>query len=188
VALGLSWCRAPKIRVREGVRPGNRLSGGYCRLLVERGFRVILLCALYRDGQHLPENRKDVYDAALDLLLVRWPSSRRRRRGTDRGDAGQAGIALDVRLNPQELQKLLRRLAYWMVTNHKQVLAREIAPKRVRSGMAGLREDDPGRVLRYLSHGCGLLRELPDSRCSSCTVRSGTTWRPRKWWTRRTST
>lgn len=60
-----------------------------------------LLCALYRDGQHLPENRKDVYDAALDLLLVRWPGNRRRRRGTDRGDAGQADIALACGSTPR---------------------------------------------------------------------------------------
>ena len=129
-----------------------------------------LLCALYREGEHLPENRKDVYDAALDLLMVRWPILRRRRRNTDReylgytdGHGGhETDITIDVRLNSQELQKLLQRLAYWMVTNQERVLDRETAPRRVRSSMAGLREDDPDQVLQYLAHECGLLRELPD--------------------------
>lgn len=122
-----------------------------------------LLCALYREDQHVPENRKDVYDAALELLMVRWPNLRRRRRGSEHDGTGEQGdIGLDVRLNAQELQKLLQRLAFWMVTNHERVLNREAAPNRVRSSMAGLREDDPDRVLQYLSHDCGLLRELPD--------------------------
>lgn len=122
-----------------------------------------LLCALYREDQHVPESRKDVYDEALDLLMVRWPNLRRRHRRAERGAAaGQGDIALDVRLNTQELLKLLQRLAFWMVSNHERVLNRDSAPNRVRSGMAGLREDDPERVLHYLAHDCGLLRELPD--------------------------
>jgi hypothetical protein len=126
-----------------------------------------LLCALHRDGEHLPENRKDVYDAALDLLMRRWPILRQRRRNIDDGDIDRLGeqetdVATGVRLNSQELQKLLQRLAFWMVANHELVLGRETAPKRARSSMAGLREDDPHRVLQYLAQECGLLRELPD--------------------------
>ena len=54
-----------------------------------------------------------------------------------------------------------RRLAFWMVTNGKLVLDHEIAPRRVRSGMRGLRESDSDDVLHYLTQECGLLRELP---------------------------
>jgi hypothetical protein len=121
-----------------------------------------LLCALHRDGEHLPENRKQVYDSALELLMIRWPSLKRRRRNADRDGRQEADVATDVRLNSQELQKLLQRLAFWMVTNQQRVLDRDVAPARVRSCMAGLREDDPDRVLQYLTHECGLLRELPD--------------------------
>lgn len=122
-----------------------------------------LLCALHRDGEHLPENRKYVYDAALDLLMVRWPLLPRRRPRTDLvGEQPEADVSIDVRLNSQELQKLLQRLAFWMVTNHEVVLDRDSAPRPVRWSMAGLREDDPDRVLTYLARECGLLRELTD--------------------------
>lgn len=122
-----------------------------------------LLCALHRDGEHLPENRKGVYDAALHLLMVRWPNLRRRRSHAEHIDSDRnGGRETAVALDSQELQKLLQRLAFWMVTNQEQVLDRETAPNRVHASMAGLRQDDPHRVLQYLAHESGLLHELPD--------------------------
>ncbi|GLZ39002.1 NACHT domain-containing protein [Actinokineospora sp. NBRC 105648] len=118
-----------------------------------------LLCALHLvRGEHLPEKRKQVYDAALELLLVRWRHMRRRQRGDDTAEP-----AVEPPLGDEELLKLLQRLAYWLVGNRQPVFSPEVAVRRVESGMYGLRGGgDPARVWHYLAHHSGLLRELPD--------------------------
>lgn len=129
-----------------------------------------LLCALHLErGEHLPENRKQIYDAALELLLERWPHLRRRQRAVGRGEPTDQGpddpdTEIDLRLTSEELVKLLQRLAFWLVANRRSVLAADVARYRVTSCMFGLRggDEDPDRVLRYLAHQSGLLRELPD--------------------------
>ncbi|HET9256078.1 MAG TPA: NACHT domain-containing protein [Pseudonocardiaceae bacterium] len=127
-----------------------------------------LLCALHLDrGEHLPESRKQVYDAALELLLVRWPQLRRRYRGqggTADVDGTGSDPGTDLRLTAEELVKLLQRLAFWLVTNRQLVLSPDLARQRVMSCMFGLRggDEDPDRLLHYIAHESGLLRELPD--------------------------
>jgi NACHT domain len=127
-----------------------------------------LLCALHLDrGEHLPESRKQVYDAALELLLVRWPQLRRRYRGqggTGHPDGAKSDPGTDLRLTAEELVKLLQRLAFWLVTNRQLVLGPDLARQRVMSCMYGLRggDEDPDRLLQYIAHESGLLRELPD--------------------------
>ncbi|AHH97866.1 hypothetical protein GCM10010174_29880 [Kutzneria viridogrisea] len=124
-----------------------------------------LLCALHLErGEHLPESRKQVYDAALDLLLLRWRHLRRRRRATGQHEPAEPEPGLDSPLNDEELLKLFQRIAYWLVTNRQLVLAPEVAVRRVRSYMQGLRNsaEDPVRVVHYLAHTSGLLRELAD--------------------------
>ncbi|MEV6553389.1 NACHT domain-containing protein [Streptomyces sp. NPDC051597] len=65
-----------------------------------------LLCALNRDRRmQLPRARKELYDAALDMLLV--------RRDTEREIAGVEG----VELTREEQTALLQRLAYWLIRN-----------------------------------------------------------------------
>jgi hypothetical protein len=127
-----------------------------------------LLCALHLDrGEHLPESRKQVYDAALELLLVRWPQLRRRNRGQGGAshlEGTESDPETDLRLSAEELVKLLQRLAFWLVTNRKLVLGPNVARQRVMSCMFGLRggDEDPDRLLHYVAHESGLLRELPD--------------------------
>ncbi|KAA2257909.1 NACHT domain-containing protein [Solihabitans fulvus] len=130
-----------------------------------------LLCALHLErGEHLPENRKQIYEAAVDLLL-RWRHLRRRRgvmaRGAlARGDSaeGEPTEGIDSPLNDEELLKLFQRLAFWLVTNRQQVLPPDVAVRRVESYMFGLRhgDADPARVVHYLTHHSGLLREQSD--------------------------
>jgi hypothetical protein len=129
-----------------------------------------LLCALHLDrGEHLPEGRKQVYDAALELLLVRWPQLRRRYHGFGQGAGGYPHEAEpepgpDLHLSAEELVKLLQRLAFWLVINRQEVLAPDVARQRVTSCMFGLRggNEDPDRLLRYITHESGLVRELAD--------------------------
>ncbi|MEU4731335.1 NACHT domain-containing protein [Streptomyces sp. NPDC023588] len=65
-----------------------------------------LLCALNQDRRmHLPRARKELYDAALDMLLV--------RRDTEREISAVEGVYL----TRDEQIALLQRLAYWLIRN-----------------------------------------------------------------------
>ncbi|WP_448700798.1 NACHT domain-containing protein [Streptomyces avidinii] len=65
-----------------------------------------LLCALNQDRRmQLPRARKELYDAALDMLLV--------RRDTEREICGVEGVYL----TREEQIALLQRLAYWLIRN-----------------------------------------------------------------------
>ncbi|MFD8966409.1 NACHT domain-containing protein [Streptomyces sp. NPDC059568] len=129
-----------------------------------------LLCALNLErGEHLPESRKQIYDAAVDLLLVRWPHLRRRHRaevrtGRAADAAGMGPDGGDPPLRDEELLKLLQRLAFWLVTNRRLILDHDVAERRVAASLFGLRSgsESPRRTLEYLAHESGLLRELPD--------------------------
>ncbi|MBV9312418.1 MAG: NACHT domain-containing protein [Pseudonocardia sp.] len=127
-----------------------------------------LLCALHlASGEYLPENRKQIYDEAVNLLLVRWPHLRRLRRAIRPSEPADVETAAETEppLRAEELWKLFQRLAFWLVTERRLVLPTETALNRVRSSMAGLgsgNEDSPQMVLRYLPHQSGLLRELSD--------------------------
>ncbi|MEC4572183.1 NACHT domain-containing protein [Streptomyces virginiae] len=73
-----------------------------------------LLCALNQDRRmQLPRARKELYDAALDMLLV--------RRDTEREISGVEGVYL----TREEQIALLQRLAYWLIRNGQLEAARE---------------------------------------------------------------
>jgi len=111
-----------------------------------------LLCALHQDrNMHLPRDRKGLYDAALDLLLVRWDEAR--------------GVRVDELplLSKEEQLVLLQRFAYSMVRNHEVVVDREVAARRIGHAMRGLRSHShdlgAGPVLQRTLERTGLLRE-----------------------------
>ena len=65
-----------------------------------------LICALHRDRRgYLPHGRKELYDAALSMLLIR----RDRERDIERPDG--------IHLTEQPQIQLLQRLAYWLIRN-----------------------------------------------------------------------
>lgn len=73
-----------------------------------------LLCALNRDRRmQLPRARKELYDAALDMLLV--------RRDTEREITSVEGVSL----SRDEQTALLQRLAYWLIRNGQAEAARD---------------------------------------------------------------
>jgi NACHT domain len=109
-----------------------------------------LLCALYQDrNMHLPRDRKGIYEAALDLLLVRWDEAR--------------GVQVDQwpPLSREEQVVLLQRFAYSMVKNHEMVVSREVSAQRFTHAMRGLRSQHvgPEPVLQRILERTGLLRE-----------------------------
>ncbi len=108
-----------------------------------------LLCALHQDGgMHLPRDRKSLYEAALDLLLVRWDEQR--------------GVSLDEwRFSKEEQLVVLQRFAYSLVRNRKQLVPKPVAVTWIGGAMRGLRPHDaePAWVLQRFLERTGLLRE-----------------------------
>ncbi|MCC8481103.1 NACHT domain-containing protein [Streptomyces globisporus] len=119
-------------------------------LLATNPLMCALLCALNRDRRmQLPRARKELYDAALDMLLV--------RRDTEREIVGVEGVDL----TREEQTALLQRLAYWLIRNglveagQDEVVALIADWLRAMSQVRG----DPEQVFAHLLNRSGLLRE-----------------------------
>jgi NACHT domain len=114
-----------------------------------------LLCALHRDRRtHLPRARKELYDAALDMLLV--------RRDTEREVSGVEGVYL----TREEQTLLLQRLAYWLIRNGQAETSRGEALEMLTDWLKAMPQlsGDPERIFRHLLNRTGLLREpAPDT-------------------------
>ncbi|MGW6936445.1 NACHT domain-containing protein [Lentzea sp. NPDC054927] len=111
-----------------------------------------LLCALHQDrNMHLPRDRRSLYEAALDLLLVRWDEDR--------------GLALPS-FSKEEQLVLLQRFAYSLVRNRELMVPREEAVHRLGNAMRGLRSHDidADDAMQRLLERAGLLREVSQDR------------------------
>ncbi|MFF5443855.1 NACHT domain-containing protein [Streptomyces sp. NPDC012888] len=111
-----------------------------------------LLCALNRDRRmQLPRARKELYDAALDMLLV--------RRDTEREISGVEGVYL----TRDEQILLLQRFAYWLIRNGQVEAGREEAVELLDEWLAAMpqvrEQGDAERVFSHLLIRSGLLRE-----------------------------
>ncbi|MEV6649510.1 NACHT domain-containing protein [Streptomyces sp. NPDC051219] len=111
-----------------------------------------LLCALNRDRRmQLPRARKELFDAALDLLLV--------RRDTEREIRGAEGVYL----TRDEQMLLLQRLAYWLIRNGQTEAAREDVVEMVDEWLDAMpqvrAQGSTQQVFSHLLIRSGLLRE-----------------------------
>ncbi|MFF9771358.1 NACHT domain-containing protein [Streptomyces sp. NPDC014636] len=107
-----------------------------------------LLCALHWDREmHLPNDRLKLFEAALEMLLV--------RRDQQRNIAGDA-----VRLSTGVQELILRKLAYWMIRNDLTEVSLEQLTERVGSYLRETLDDtlDPAAVAQHLLVRTGLLR------------------------------
>ncbi|WP_156727347.1 NACHT domain-containing protein [Streptomyces apocyni] len=108
-----------------------------------------LICALHRDRRgFLPHGRKDLYTAALSMLLTRRDRERDMR-------------VPDLREEPQI--QLLQRLAYWLIRNGRTSMDRARAESIIRDTLPAVPEvaalGDTGAVYTHFLHRSGLLRE-----------------------------
>ncbi|MEV8310614.1 NACHT domain-containing protein [Streptomyces flavidovirens] len=108
-----------------------------------------LICALHRDRRgFLPLGRKDLYTAALSMLLVR------RDRERDMG-------VPELREEPQI--QLLQRLAYWLIRNGRTEMDRTRAESIVTDALPAVPElaalGDAKAVFDHFLHRSGLLRQ-----------------------------
>ncbi|NUV90284.1 NACHT domain-containing protein [Streptomyces sp. KAI-26] len=109
-----------------------------------------LLCALNRDRRmQLPRARKELYDAALDMLLV--------RRDTEREIVGVEGVDL----TREEQTALLQRLAYWLIRNGLVEARQEEAVGLLTDWLRSMSQvrGAPDQVFTHLLNRSGLLRE-----------------------------
>ncbi|MCX5127835.1 NACHT domain-containing NTPase [Streptomyces sp. NBC_00347] len=113
-----------------------------------------LICALHRDRRgYLPYGRKDLYEAALSMLVSR----RDRERDMD---------VPDLREEPQ--LELLQRLAYWLIKNGRTEMDRSQAEAIIGRALPAVPEaaalGDAPAVFDHFLQRSGLLREsAPDT-------------------------
>ncbi|MEU6079923.1 NACHT domain-containing protein [Streptomyces sp. NPDC047108] len=113
-----------------------------------------LICALHRDRRgYLPQGRKELYGAALSMLLI--------RRDRERAMSGP-----EVREEPQ--LQLLQRLAYWLIRNGRTEMDRAQAERLIAAALPAVPEvarlGDAPAVFEHFLQRSGLLREPgPDS-------------------------
>ncbi|MCI3279054.1 NACHT domain-containing protein [Streptomyces cylindrosporus] len=112
-----------------------------------------LICALHRDRRgYLPYGRKELYDSALSMLLVRRDRER---------DMTVPELSEEPQL------QLLQRLAYWLIRNGRTEMDRsraesiigEVLPAVPAAGVLG----DAGAVLRHFLIRTGLLLSPTDA-------------------------
>ncbi|GAA5019787.1 NACHT domain-containing protein [Streptomyces siamensis] len=111
-----------------------------------------LICALHQDRRgYLPDGRKEIYDAALSMLLAR----RDRERGIYKPGTIRIGEAHHV--------QLLQKLAYWMIRNGRSEMDRSDAVRLLAHALPSMPQiagqgtaDD---IYRHLLIRSGLLRE-----------------------------
>nr|WP_202461734.1 NACHT domain-containing protein [Streptomyces sp. SID8374] len=119
-------------------------------LLATNPLMCALLCALNRDRRmQLPRARKELYDAALDMLLV--------RRDTEREIVGVEGVDL----TREEQTALLQRLAYWLIRNGLVEARQEEAVALLTDWLRAMSQvrGAPEQVFAHLLNRSGLLRE-----------------------------
>ncbi|SEO99271.1 NACHT domain-containing protein [Amycolatopsis saalfeldensis] len=118
------------------------------RRIVQNPLLCALLCALHRDRRaELPENRMELYEISLHLLLE--------RRDKERGIVPPNG------LSRIEQTLLLQDIAYWLVRNGWSGAGSARIVDRVRTKLAGMPQvhAGPDEVFRHLLERSGLLRE-----------------------------
>ena len=113
-----------------------------------------LICALHRDRRgYLPHGRKDLYEAALSMLLS--------RRDRERDMTG-AELADDPQLD------VLQKLAYWLIKNGRTEMDRSRAEDIIARILPAVPEvaalGDASAVFEFFLERSGLLREpAPDA-------------------------
>ncbi|MEU9034154.1 NACHT domain-containing protein [Streptomyces sp. NPDC048352] len=108
-----------------------------------------LICALHRDRRgYLPHGRKDLYEAALSMLLSRRDRERDMR-------------VPDLREEPQ--LDLLQRLAYWLIKNGRTEMDRSRAEDIIARALPAVPEaaalGEAPAVFEHFLQRSGLLRE-----------------------------
>ena len=113
-----------------------------------------MLCALHLNRRHLPRNRMELYQAALELLV-------------ERRDAERAiPSAGEVKLSMTDKLCVLRDLAWRLSDNNRHELSQDKAVEYVRAKVAVMRhlDTDGQHLFEYLLERSGVLRSPAEGR------------------------
>ncbi|GAA1970479.1 tetratricopeptide repeat protein [Kitasatospora viridis] len=122
-------------------------------LITDSPLLCAMICALHREWEGgLPERKMEVYESALDMLLLRRDKQRR-----------IAALPEGRQLGREEQLALLQRMAAWLVLNGQHEGGHEDALRQIAQVLPSLPaahgELDAERVLRHLVERTGLLSE-----------------------------
>ncbi|AXK36251.1 NACHT domain-containing protein [Streptomyces armeniacus] len=114
-----------------------------------------LICALNRDRSgSLPQGRRELYEAAMEMLLQRRDPERRVLH------------ADDVKLDRAPRERILRKLAYRMLVEERSVLETEAALEEIEAHTPAIPavsgQGAPDQIFEHLLLRTGLLREGAD--------------------------
>jgi len=119
----------------------------HLRFLAETPLLCALLCALHRDRRaHLPNNRIELYEVALDMLLERRDSEQR--------------VGADITLSRTHKTLLLQDIAYWLVRNSRSQADKSWVINRLAKKLPLMSvTESASKVYGNLLERSGLLRE-----------------------------
>ena len=131
--------------------------------LASRPLLLTLMASLHSSWGRLPDDRADLYEASVKLLLSRW-QTHRQVRDKDGRVISELGIAIDLKTTEQSLRFALEELAYQ--THEQQGQQNKRNDEAADIGLGALMEVlaqhtpenlDPRRVASYLENRAGLL-------------------------------
>ncbi len=135
----------------------------YLAELAQRPLLLTLMATLHTSWGKLPEDRADLYEESVKLLLTRWQTARQ-VRAPDGTLVTEPGIAKALAVEEKVIRQALHRLAFTAHERQGKERERPDAPADIRADevlaafSAGLPEDTNARVvLDYLEHRAGLL-------------------------------
>jgi formylglycine-generating enzyme required for sulfatase activity len=135
----------------------------YLAELAQRPLLLTLMATLHTSWGKLPEDRADLYEESVKLLLTRWQTARQ-VRAPDGTLVTEPGIAKALAVEEKVIRQALHRLAFTAHERQGKESERPDAPADIRADevlaafSAGLPEDTNARVvLEYLENRAGLL-------------------------------
>jgi energy-coupling factor transporter ATP-binding protein EcfA2 len=135
----------------------------YLADLAERPLLLTLMATLHTSWGQLPEDRADLYEETVKLLLSRWQRARE-VKGPDGETVVEPGIAQVLAVDEGHLRTALHRLALRVHERQgegeeRQVRPADIGEEEVMLALLPLFKEgiDPDQVLRYLETRAGLL-------------------------------
>ena len=145
-------------RLSEALRGRPRLGD-----LASRPLLLTLMATLHTSWGQLPEDRADLYEESVKLLLARWQRARE-VRALEGERKQQPGFTTALGVSEATVRAALERLAYEAHARQGEAAQRDEAPADIPAGevlaiFSPLLPDDvnPGKVLTYLEARAGLL-------------------------------
>ncbi len=134
----------------------------YLADLASRPLLLTLMATLHSSWGQLPEDRADLYEETVKLLLGRWQRARE-VKGPGGEPIVEPGITQTLRVGEERIRTALEALAFAVHDRQRKELVRDEEPADISEGevlvafKSLLRNIDPEALLHYLKDRAGLL-------------------------------